>query len=375
MNLAAVLLLLFFITYALFVVGLMVGWRRIAQNRTPHHTTQPCHFSVIIACRNEATQLPQLFKSLRQLDFPHTQFEVVFIDDHSEDQTFVLLQEFAATAHFPVRPLQLSSHQKGKKAALALGIQQSKHNLIATTDADCILPIDWLKGFETVFQNPEIQFCAGAVLFNSPEGALAIQQHFYRTEFLSLMGSGGAIIGWDAVLMANGANMAFRKSAYLQVGGHERSQQFASGDDVFLLHHIKKQYPQGIDFLPKPPVFTDAPATLKAFWKQRLRWAGKASGYKNPTAIALSWGVFLAAFFFLMAQVFLILGVLHPLVFACVMALKILPDYLFLKQLQRFYHQPMRYYFLMVYGHPIYIVLVALAAPFVKNLTWKSRTI
>lgn len=374
MNFLEVFFGAFFTCYALFVLALIAGWFRTKRSWPSQNTAlQQLPISVVIAIRNEARQLPALFESLNALQYPTDALEIVFVNDHSTDNSLVCLQDFkkATTQHTKI--LNLPHRITGKKAALALGITKAQHEIIATTDADCWLPANWLLSYAQFFQNPAIQFVAGAVVLKAPNPTAAMR--FQQLEFLSLMGSGAAVIGWGAALMCNGANMAFRKTAYNAVGGHHRSAAFASGDDVFLLHHIKKQFPNSVAFLTQPTVYTAPCSTLQSFWQQRIRWASKAKGYQNPLAIGVSWMVFLAALLFLMAFVAASMNLIATNVLVLIFLLKTIPDYLFLKMLTRFYGVALSDFLWVAIVHPFYIVGVAVMAPFAKKTVWKGRTI
>ena len=99
------------------------------------------------------------------------------------------------------------------------------------------------------------------------------------------MGVTGGAAGIGHPVMCNGASLGFRKAAWLQAGGYSGSEAFASGDDVFLMHAVKRHHAKiPVRFLKdrEAVVETEAVGGLPAFFRQRGRWAGKASGYKDP---------------------------------------------------------------------------------------------
>src|SRR5688572_2130162 len=98
--------------------------------------------SVVIAARNEKDTLPLLIQSLEQQDYPCDAFEVIIVNDHSTDGTALL----AATLPECFRMIlpDTNAAQSSKKKAIASGVQAAKGDLIVVTDADCIVPKQWL---------------------------------------------------------------------------------------------------------------------------------------------------------------------------------------------------------------------------------------
>ena len=130
----------------------------------------------------------------------------------------------------------------------------------------------------------------GAVKLTGDRSFLARIQ---TVEFASLVGSTAAAIGLRHPMMCNGANLAFRKSIFEEVNGYEGNTHIASGDDEFLMRKIATRYPGGIRFLNyyEAVVSTRALTTLRDFYDQRIRWAGKWK--HNSDALARLLAVFI----------------------------------------------------------------------------------
>src|SRR5690606_33704038 len=94
-------------------------------------------------------------------------------------------------------------------------------------------------------------------------------------EFLYLIGLGAAGIGRKNASTCNGANLAYRRDIFFEVGGFKDIDDLASGDDELFLHKVAAKYPDKIDFckLEDAIVYTEAKANLQAFIDQRKRWA------------------------------------------------------------------------------------------------------
>ena len=85
--------------------------------------------------------------------------------------------------------------------------------------------------------------------------------------------------------LASGANMAFKKSAFLAVKGYEGNEQYASGDDMFLIEKMRKAFPGEIGFVKSldATIYTPGKKSWSSLFSQRLRWAGKNKGLENKT--------------------------------------------------------------------------------------------
>jgi len=89
--------------------------------------------------------------------------------------------------------------------------------------------------------------------------------------------------------MCNGANLAYTKKAFEEVGGFTGIDNIASGDDMLLMHKIYKRYPDKVMFLRSKEVIvqTTPVNSIKDFFNQRIRWASKASKYDDKRIFAV----------------------------------------------------------------------------------------
>ena len=342
--------ILFLIFYVIKIKRFEKGWSQLPKY------VDPCQeaVSIVIAVRNEAQNIGHLLEDLQVQS--HTNFEIIIVDDHSSDDTKRIVQ-----SHPNVQ--LLTAFEKGKKAALTQGIIAAQNELILTTDADCRLHSDWICQMTAPFTQDHICLVAGPVAFHNE------QSHFENTqslEFLSLIISGAGAIGAQHAFMCNGANMAFRKSIYASVDSDK-----ASGDDVFLLHHAKRNN-LGIAFVKEQRaiVYTEPKASLLKLFQQRKRWAAKSSTYKDKDAQYVSWLVFLTNLFLLCL---LLTGSWQDILIA--LSIKGIIDYSFLKKGLQFFKKEalLPYFYPLQIIYPFYIVWVAMASQ-VGGFKWKERT-
>lgn len=356
------------ICYCLFIVYLWLGWERI-----PVVLNEDTNLSVsiVLPIRNEADNIENLLYDLKNQSYTED-FEVIVVDDHSEDNTCEIVQSVVTNSS--IFKLIKLPDTYGKKAAIIAGIKEAKSEIILTTDGDCKVPNTWVQTMLGSFQN-SIQFASGPVKFIK-DGSLF--NSLQSIEFASLIGSGAALIGWGKPVMANGANMAFRRKAFLEVNGFEGNQDKASGDDVFLLHKIASTYPNSVAFVKQEGaiVQTQAQPTLKAFVQQRIRWASKWKAYEDlytkTTAILVFWvSLALAVLPFLVvlhkASLFLWLNLV---------VIKLFFDLFFIRGVSKFFNEKVDLiaFVLLQLVYPFYVVITALFS-FRKSYHWKGRKV
>jgi poly-beta-1,6-N-acetyl-D-glucosamine synthase len=258
-------------SYAASVLWLLFGWARLLEKSgSVGHAS---HFiSVIVPFRNEERDLPLLMADLFRQTYGAQNFEVIFVDDHSVDGSVEAINA-ALPVGMAARSFTLQ-HNEGKKAALALGVAHAKGEIIVTTDADCRLPAQWLTQMNQAYVDEVAQMVIGTVRIDPGTRFFGRLQ---ALETASLTGVTGGTLGWGSPSMCSGANLSFRKSAFVEVGGYEGNENVASGDDEFLMRKIFHRWPAGIRFLgnSESVVTTRAQSTLNEFGHQRLRWAGK----------------------------------------------------------------------------------------------------
>ena len=230
-------------------------------------------FSIIIPFKNEAKNLPALLQSLKQIDYPKTNFEIIFIDDESTDNGKEIIEKY-----FKILPIKLIENirksNSPKKDALETGIKQAEYNFIITTDADCIFPNKWLIAYNQLIQEKKPKMIIAPVTYIDKNDFLT---RFQTIEFLSLQGftKGSCELGFP--FLSNGANLGFDKKTFFKLNAYEGNNNLASGDDTFLLEKFRKNFPEKIKFLNTPSaiVKTQAQKNLKSIKNQKIRWATK----------------------------------------------------------------------------------------------------
>jgi len=332
-------------------------------------------FTVIIPARNEAANIKACVDSILAQDYAKDAFEIIVIDDFSEDDTAFIVQ--ALSQQYPqVKLLQLKDHCKEgetlayKKKAIEIAVSVAKGDWMLTTDADCIVPTTWLLLYNAYIQQHQPCFVAAPVMFIKTAGIL---NQFQLLDFLALQGITAAAVGAGKHSMSNGANLGFEKAAFIAVGGYQGVDHIASGDDMFLMHKMKQTLhkPVGYLFHPNAIVLTAAMDTWKGFIMQRIRWASKARYYDDRSITMVLTLVYLFNLSFILLA---FMGSWSSLIIA--LGFKTFFELFFLDPVAKFFKlQPELRYF--VFYQPIHIVYNIAAGLFgqLKTYSWKGRTV
>jgi len=373
------LLLLIMTIYGFMISAFTIGLIKI-HKRSTSQTHQPNRFvSVIIPVRNEEDNVLRILEEMRSQEFPAEYLEVIVTDDYSEDATMIFASRFAN--QHPAFPLMLvpSTHAEisapGKKKAIERAVAKAKGEILLFTDADTGRGPGWISSMVSGFGSSATQMVLGPVYFCNEKNLL---QKIQSLEFMGLMGTtaGSAALGYP--VMCNGANLAYRRSAFLQTGGFNGNLKYPSGDDQFMMSAIRKQYGKGslvFNADPLSGVSTEPEATLNGFLNQRIRWVSKSLGYRDPVVLLVGIVTYLTHLLLLAGM---LLGVSFPSLFLFSLFLwlaKILLEYPMVWIMIRFFGKKKLtgYYFIAQVFQVVYVPLAGMLGLFVPY-RWKGRS-
>jgi cellulose synthase/poly-beta-1,6-N-acetylglucosamine synthase-like glycosyltransferase len=230
--------------------------------------------SFLIPCWNEGITIKRTVDSIFQLQYPIDKLNIVIIDDGSSDNTWKVMQSFKNNPRVKI----LQKKNSGKYSALNLGLEHCSTELFASVDADTILDNQALVEIVKYFKNPEIVAVGGSVLIDSPSSfaqkaqSVEYQMNSYVKKMLGFTGG---------VLVVPGAFSVFRTDIVKQIGGYREGNNL---EDLELTFRIQTKNMK-VDHCHTAFAFTKGPATLGAFFKQRLRWSrgflGNVMEYKH----------------------------------------------------------------------------------------------
>lgn len=363
-------LVILFILYFILLILLMRGWKRAVRPAAATTEASNDRVTVIIPARNEENTIGILLEDLGRQQTEN--FEVIVVDDHSDDNTAHVVRTLAANAHYPLTLLNPGPLQ-GKKNSLDIGVAHANGSVMIATDADCRVGGKWIATLRRCFDNPDIKFVSGPVRIRR-DGTLRTAMQ--AIEFASLVGSGAASIGSGYPVMCNGANMAFRKETFMGVNGYEGNRHIASGDDEFLMRKIHTRYPGSVMFCSASEAAAETAAvSWTEFISQRIRWAGKWKGH----GVSLNAATAIFVFFFHLSLLTLLpasLMTYPPILLVGLLMGKATIEYSFLSTVCRFLGVKWSWYafgLLQIVYSP-YAVTVGIIANF-GRATWKGRKI
>ena len=362
------------IIYALFIGAISFGFKKIpdfeSNDLPPKH-----NFSIIVPFRNEAENLAQLLHSLSELNYPRNQFEILFVNDSSEDNSVEIIKDFPVlTFNYKIIDAVRKSNSP-KKDAIATAIHLIENEWIVTTDADCFINSNWLKTLDDCIQiyNPEM--VVGAVSFVSEESFLS---QFQQMDMMSLQGATIGTFGIGKPFMCNGANLAYTKKLYQTINGFEGNSNIASGDDVFLLQKAisdkaigtkKVRYLKSDNVL----VLTKPLTNWSAVFNQRTRWASKTSSYESSFGKILALIVFAGNFSIVLSFFLTLFSMFSFWNWYFLFAIKIFVDFTILYQTGKFLKpKTVKLFLLINLFYPFFSTAVALYSMFGKY-EWKGR--
>jgi poly-beta-1,6-N-acetyl-D-glucosamine synthase len=300
---ALVLLLI----YLLLLVLVTKAWTTIPQPALPIQVNRKIKVSILVALRNEEKNIQALLTDLQKQDFDPQNLEILLINDHSEDNTLAVVQDFAKK-FLVLKIFTLPPNLQGKKQAITYGVGKATGELILCTDGDCRVGERWVTSIHNFYVHHQPKLISSAIEIDTktttakPSKQLKSQTLanffaiFQALDSMSLVSIGAASLHWGVPTMCNGANLAYTKAVFEEVNGFVGNEHLASGDDEFLLRKVAARYPNDVKFLKQKQalVSTKPQADLPSFIAQRKRWASKWQAHKSLQSKALA--VFIFAF-------------------------------------------------------------------------------
>ncbi len=256
-----VLLVFFFITFNLIIFHLK-------RNSTGDNEQSELNkISVLIAMKNEQDKIDNLLNALLELNYPKEKFEVVLVDDNSDDNSVERAESFSNK--FDNLKIIKATEKifPGKKGALSVGLEHCSNEFIALTDADCAPEKEWLRGVNEALQNYDVAFGIAPLKSGREFAAKFASYESGKNQIMNL-----AALKIGIPISATGRNFAYKKTAIESLGGYEKTAEILSGDDDLILREAyKNKLKIGFIFHERSSVFSEAPATWKEYFAQRSR--------------------------------------------------------------------------------------------------------
>ena len=256
--------------------------------------------SVIICAKNESKNLQEFLPYVLEQDYP--KFEIVLINDASNDDTLNVMEDFAKKHHNikVVNVKNIEAFWGSKKYALTLGIKVASHDFLLFTDADC-KPISkhWISAMSSHFSNTESIVIGYGAYKKCKRSLLNIFIRF-ETLLTAIQYFSYAKIGMP--YMAVGRNLAYRKEAFFKANGFMRHMNVRSGDDDLFINQIANSKNTTLCFSKNSFTESLPETSLKNWFRQKRRHISTSKYYKLKHKLILG-------LFYLSQLLFWVLGI------------------------------------------------------------------
>jgi cellulose synthase/poly-beta-1,6-N-acetylglucosamine synthase-like glycosyltransferase len=229
--------------------------------------------SVIVITFNEESNIRECLDSLTALDYPADLYEIIVVDA-SMDATPRIVEEFPR--------VRLVRSQKGFSQQKNAGLRHAAFDIVAFTDADCVIPPDWLRVIDRAFRDERVAAGGGNAFPPPGTGRFGL--------WTACVGhpAGGAL-GFDAnvergeggIAFVPGCNSVFRKAALQDINGFD-PHFFEGGEDVDASRRLRKKG-YYLDYIPELTVYHKPRATLWGYWKWNIQVGTTKYSLRRPS--------------------------------------------------------------------------------------------
>ncbi len=245
----------------------VVMFTRLAFRKATVEADRSLPVSVVICARNEARTLEEVIPVLMRQD--HQEFEVVVVNDRSEDDTWEILQ-WMKPQYPRLRPVNIQADEKfnyGKKIALGVGVRAAKHPHVLLTDADCTPEgPDWISTMAAGFRNGrKVVLGYSPYAVRSGPGSL-LERYDGAIKAMQYMGFAQAGFPYMGV----GRNLGYASEVFFGAGGPRRHNHLMSGDDDLFINEVARKTNTTVIADPRSFMTTRATPDL-ATWIRRKR--------------------------------------------------------------------------------------------------------
>ncbi|HMC97831.1 MAG TPA: glycosyltransferase [Flavobacteriales bacterium] len=245
----------------------LVMFARLAFRKPMVEPDRDLPVSVVICARSEGRTLEQIIPLLMQQD--HKEFEVVVVNDRSEDDTWEILQWMKP--NYPrLRPVNIQADEKfnyGKKIALGVGVRAAKHPHVLLTDADCVPDgNDWISTMAAGFSSGK-KIVIGHSPYAVQSGTANVLERYDGT-MKAMQYMGFSMAGFP--YMGVGRNLGYASEIFFNAKGSRRHNHLMSGDDDLLINEVARA--NNTTAVADPRAFmTTRPTPDLATWIRRKR--------------------------------------------------------------------------------------------------------
>lgn len=277
-----ILLILFIAFLAFFAIQFVYQafvFTRFSFVQPKKDTSKNIPVSVIVCAKNEYENLQKNLPILVAQKYPN--YELVLIDDASNDDTLDLLEEYEQQYPF-IKLVKVKNNEAfwgNKKFALTLGIKAAKNEYLLFTDADCCPTSEnWISEMTSHFSFKKT-IVLGYGAYDKIKGSFLNKIIRYETVLTAIHYFSWAKAGKP--YMGVGRNLAYKKSEFFNVNGFINHIRVRSGDDDLFINEAAKASNTTICYHPESFTYSKPKTTYSAWFNQKRRHVSTAKYYKS----------------------------------------------------------------------------------------------
>jgi len=232
--------------------------------------------SIVVPARNEEQNLPRLFRSLANLNYPADRLELILVNDDSTDNTREVALTLGNDLPFSMRVIDARHGAsevlpQTKTLPLAQGIDVARGDLILMTDGDCELRPDWAMDIVRHF-TPDVGMVCGITLPDYENSNESVTR-FEAVDWSLLLGVCAGMCRLGSPLALIGNNYAVRRTCYFDVGTFRKIEHNRI-DDIALFRAVASSRRWRIAFAVTPGACASTLpiGATSDIVRQRYRW-------------------------------------------------------------------------------------------------------
>lgn len=234
--------------------------------------------SVLVCAKNESENLKQYLPFILEQDYPN--FELVLINDASQDETLEVFETFAEK-HKNIKIVDVKNTEAfwgNKKYALTLGIKAAKHNHLLFTDADC-KPVSkqWISEMASHFSK-ENTIILGYGRYKKVKNSFLNKLIRYETVLTAIKYFSFAKIG--SPFMGVGRNLAYNRNEFFKSNGFIKHIDLRSGDDDLFINEVATSQNTTLCITQESFTISLPKLTYRDWFRQKRRHVSTANQYK-----------------------------------------------------------------------------------------------
>ena len=213
---------------------------------------------------NEEKTIAKTLKSLLKLDYPKEKLEIIVVDDGSTDRTYETVKAFLESENAD-NFILIRKENGGKATALNTALKKASGEFFGCVDADSTISEDSLKKITPNFIDSNVGAVVSTIRVAQEKNFLQKMQRFeyilssfFRKLFTSM----------ESLYVTTGVLSVYRKSVIIGLGGFDENNLTEDLEMGLRLNYNK--YRVVVEMGSK--TYTEVPSTIKAFWRQRIRW-------------------------------------------------------------------------------------------------------